>query len=236
MGITLLNLGGKFDVANDFDDRMKNSRIRFKGNPNGLPVVGFLNDNSQGGKMTKTRLDDFIKALRDPVADGRNLDTQLNLPTSILKRIGYEFLRTSDEMKECAEKQKMIDIQVAGAGTSEGASQVRTTFLDYDSMSDMELNELDAELNEFTDDELEQMLEEVNIGQAKDDYDSMSDSAPTSIAGRSYDSSSDVTEESYNSSSDAAQESYNSSSDMADEYDSVSEVSASYDSESDEDN
>jgi len=236
MGITLLNLGGKFDVANDFDDRMKNSRIRFKGNPNGLPVVGFLNDNSQGGKMTKKRLDDFIKALRDPVADGNNLDIQLNLPTSILKRIGNEFLRTSDEMVECAEKQKMIDIQVAGTSTPDGASQVRTTFLDYDSMSDMELNELDAELNEFTDDELEQMLEEVNIGQAKDDYDSMSDSAPTSIAGRSYDSSSDVTEESYNSSSDAAQESYNSSSDMGDEYDSISEVSASYDSESDEDN
>ena len=100
----------------------------------------------------------------------------------------------------------------------------------------MELNELDAELNEFTDDELELMLEEVNIGQAKDDYDSMSDSAPTSIAGRSYDSSSDVTEVSYNSSSDAAHESYNSSSDMGDEYDSISEVSASYDSESDEDN
>ena len=235
MGITLLNLGGKFDVANDFE-KMQNSLIKYKNNPRGIPVVGFLNDNSQGGKMTKKRLDDFIKALRDPVADGNNLPKQLNLPTSILKRIGNEFLRTSDEMVECAEKQKMIDIQVAGAGTSEGASQVRTTFLDYDSMSDMELNELDAELNEFTDDELEQMLEEVNIGQAKDDYDSMSDSAPTSIAGRSYDSSSDVTEESYNSSSDAAQESYNSSSDMGDEYDSISEVSASYDSESDEDN
>ena len=237
MGITLLNLGGKFDVSNEFGKKF-NTVIRFKGNPNGLPVAGFLNRNSDegGGKMTKTRLDNFIKALRDPVADGKNLDIQLNLPTSILKRIGNEFLRTSDEMVECAEKQKMIDIQVAGAGTSEGASQVRTTFLDYDSMSDMELNELDAELNEFTDDELEHMMEEVNVGQGKDDYDSMSDSAPTSIAGRSYDSSSDFTEESYNSSSDAAQDSYNSSSDMGDEYDSISEVSASYDSESDEDN
>ena len=238
MGITLLNLGGKFDVANDFDDKMQGKNIKFKSprTDNGIPVVGFLNDKSQGGKMTKTRLDNFIKALRDPVADGNNLPKQLNLPTSILKRIGNEFLRTSDEMVECAEKQKMIDIQVAGTASTESASQVRTTFLDYDSMSDMELNELDAELNEFTDDELEQMLEEVNIGQAKDDYDSASDSAPTSIAGRSYDSSSDVTEVSYNSSSDAAQESYNSSSDMGDEYDSISEVSASYDSESDEDN
>ena len=243
MGITLLNLGGKFDVSDDFG-RMKNSRIKFKGNPNGLPVVGFLNgknekvlnDNTKKGDMTKKRLDDFIKALRNAGNDKNNLPKQLNLPTSILKRIGYEFLRTSDEMKECAEKQKMIDIQVAGAGTSQGASQVRTTFLDYDSMSDMELNELDAELDEFTDDELEHMMEEVNVGQGKDDYDSMSDSAPTSIAGRSYDSSSDFTEESYNSSSDAGQNSYNSSSDMADEYDSVSEVSASYDSESDEDN
>lgn len=243
MGITLLNLGGKFDVSDDFG-RMKNSVIKFKGNPQGLPVVGFLNgknekdlnDNTEAGKMTKSRLDKFIKALRDPVADGNNLPKQLNLPTSILKRIGNEFLRTYDEMVECARQQKMIDIQVAGTGTPGGASQVRTTFLDYDSMSDMELNELDAELNEFTDDELEHMLEEVNIGQAKDDYDSASDSAPTSIAGRSYDSSSDVTEVSYNSSSDAAQESYNSSSDMGDEYDSISEVSASYDSESDEDN
>eukprot|EP00944_MAST-04C_sp_MAST-4C-sp1_P003595 g3595.t1 len=186
--------------------------------------------------MTKSRLDKFIKALRDPKADGNDLPKQLNLPTSILKRIGNEFLRTYDEMVECAKQQKMIDIQVASAGTSQGASQVRTTFLDYDSMSDMELNELGAELDEFTDDELEHMLEEVNVGQGKDDYDSMSDSAPTSIAGRSYDSSSDVTEESYNSSSDAAHESYNSSSDMADEYDSISEVSASYNSESDEDN
>tara|TARA_B100001059_G_scaffold81781_1_gene79826 strand:+ start:5078 stop:7573 length:2496 start_codon:yes stop_codon:yes gene_type:complete len=243
MGITLLNLGGKFDVSDEFG-RMKNSVIKFKGSPNGLPVVGFLNgknekvlnDNTKAGKMTKSRLDKFIKALRDPVADPNNLPKQLNLPTSILKRIGNEFLRTYDEMVECAKQQKMIDIQVAGTASTESASQVRTTFLDYDSMSDMELNELDAELNEFTDDELEQMLEEVNIGQAKDDYDSASDSAPTSIAGRSYDSSSDVTEVSYNSSSDAAQESYNSSSDMGDEYDSISEVSASYDSESDEDN
>lgn len=243
MGITLLNLGGKFDVSDDFG-RMKNSVIKFKGNPNGLPVVGFLNgknekdlnDNTKAGKMTKSRLDKFIKALRDPAADPNNLPKQLNLPTSILKRIGNEFLRTYDEMVECAKQQKMIDIQVAGTTSTEGASQVRTTFLDYDSMSDMELNELDAELNEFTDDELEHMLEEVNIGQAKDEYDSASDSAPTSIAGRSYDSSSDITEVSYNSSSDAAQESYNSSSDMGDEYDSISEVSASYDSESDEDN
>lgn len=243
MGITLLNLGGKFDVSDDFGI-MKDSVIKFKGSPNGLPVVGFLNgknekelnDNTKAGKMTKSRLDNFIKALRDPVADGNDLPTQLNLPTSILKRIGNEFLRTYDEMLECARQQKMIDIQVAGTASTGSASQVRTTFLDYDSMSDMELNELDAELNEFTDDDLEQMLEEVNVGQAKDDYDSASDSAPTSIAGRSYDSSSDVTEVSYNSSSDAAQESYNSSSDMADEYDSISEVSASYDSESDEDN
>lgn len=240
MGITLLNLGGKFDVSDDFG-LMENSVIKFKGNPQGLPVVGFLNgkneellnENTKNGKMTKARLDKFIKALRDPVADGNNLPKQLNLPTSILKRIGNEFLRTYDEMVECAEQQKMIDIQVA---STDGASQVRTTFLDYDSMSDMELNELGAELDEFTDDELEHMLEEVNVGQGKDDYDSMSDSAPTSIAGRSYDSSSDLTEESYNSSSDAAHESYNSSSDMADEYDSISEVSASYNSESDEDN
>ena len=57
------------------------------------------------------------------------------------------------------------------------------------------MNEL-KELDEFTDDELEHMLEEVN-GQGKDTT-TLSDSAPTSIAGRSYDSSSDVTEESYN--------------------------------------
>ena len=61
---------------------------------------------------------------------------QLNLPTSILKRIGNEFLRTFDEMVECARQQKMIDIQVAGTASTDGASQVRTTFLDYDSMSD----------------------------------------------------------------------------------------------------
>jgi len=46
MGITLLNLGGKFDVSDDFG-RMKNSVIKFKGNPNGLPVVGFLNGKNE---------------------------------------------------------------------------------------------------------------------------------------------------------------------------------------------
>ena len=236
MGITLLNLGGKFDVSDDFG-RMKNSVIKFKGSPNGLPVVGFLNGKNEkvlnpatdNGAMTKSRLDKFIKALRDPVADKNNLPKQLNLPTSILKRIGNEFLRTYDEMVECAKQQKMIDIQVAGTASTESASQVRTTFLDYDSMSDMELNELDAELDEFTDDELEHMLEEVNDSMSS--YNSSSD-----VTEESYNSSSDVTEESYNSSSDAAQESYNSSSDMADAYDSISEVSTSYDSESDEDN
>lgn len=90
----------------------------------------------------------------------------------------------------------------------------RKTFLDYDSFSDMELDDLNDEMESYTDVELDELLEEINVGMAKDDYDSMSDSAPTSISGHSYDSESDVGNVSYNSSSDVANDSYDSSSDM----------------------
>lgn len=232
MGVVLLELGGKFDVANDFE--ISNKRINYEDGPSGgMSVQGFFNTpiekslakavwgyDMKNGQMTKEYMDNFVKALRNPTD---SLANQFNLPKEILQRIGDEFFKTYEEM----------EIRTAVTITNE---QPRKTFLDYDSMSDAELEDLSQEIENYTDDELELMLNEINVGQAKDDYDSMSDSAPTSIAEHSYNSSSDASELSYNSSSDVTEESYNSSSDMADAYDSISELSASYDSDSDEDN
>ena len=231
MGIILLNLGGKFDIADDFKIQPTQSITFGQNNQYTLSVVGFFNtpiekdltgwDDISNGKMNNTIMTAFVEALRNPTD---NLSQQFNLPKDIIKQIGEEFFMTPEEMVKRAEWMRKPDPE-----------PVRTTFLDYDSMSDAELEDLSNEM-EFTDDELDRMLEEINVGQAKDDYDSMSDSAPTSIGQHSYDSSSDATELSYNSSSDITEESYNSSSDMSEAYDSISELSASYDSESDEDN
>ncbi len=229
MGVILLNLGGKFDIADDFKIQPAQT-ITF--GQYTLPVVGFFNtpiekdltgwNDIPNGIMNNAIMTAFVAALRDPTDD---LTRQFNLPRDIIKQIGDDFFKTPQEMVERAQAMRPAAVP----------EPVRTTFLDYDSMSDAELEELSNEM-EFTDDELDRMLEEINVGQAKDDYDSMSDSAPTSIGQHSYDSSSDLTEVSYNSSSDMTEESYNSSSDMSEAYDSISELSASYDSESDEDN
>jgi len=229
MGVILLNLGGKFDIADDFKIQPAQS-ITF--GQYTLPVVGFFNtpiekdltgwNDIPNGKMNNAIMTAFVEALRNPTDD---LANQFNLPKEILQRIGNEFFKTPEEMLARAQAMRPAAVP----------EPVRTTFLDYDSMSDAELEDLSNEM-EFTDDELDRMLEEINVGQAKDDYDSMSDSAPTSIGQHSYDSSSDATELSYNSSSDITEESYNSSSDMSEAYDSISELSASYDSDSDEDN
>ena len=229
MGVILLNLGGKFDIADDFKIQPAQS-ITF--GQYTLPVVGFFNtpiekdltgwNDMPDGKMNNAIMTAFVEALRNPTDD---LARQFNLPRDIIKQIGDEFFKTPQEMLERAQAMRPAAVP----------EPVRTTFLDYDSMSDAELEDLSNEM-EFTDDELDRMLEEINVGQAKDDYDSMSDSAPTSIGQHSYDSSSDATELSYNSSSDITEESYNSSSDMSEAYDSISELSASYDSDSDEDN
>ena len=113
----------------------------------------------------------------------------------------------------------------------------RSSYLDYDSFSDTELNELEAELDMYTDDEFDRMMEGAVTGMGKDDlsYDSMSDSSLPSSNAISYNSSSDAAY-SYDSSSDTGLSglaaSYNSESEQSYQN---SEHDASYDSESDED-
>jgi serine/threonine protein kinase len=132
----------------------------------------------------------------------------------------------------------------------------RTSFLDlnYDSYSDAELDEFEASLEPYDEEELDKLMEGALTGMAKEAYDSSSDTG-LSGAALSYDSSSDTglsgAALSYDSSSDAglsgAALSYDSSSDggisgAARSYNSESEQSfhgsehgASYDSDSDED-
>ena len=110
--------------------------------------------------------------------------------------------------------------------------------LDYDSFSDAELDEFEASLEPYDDEELEKLMDGALTGMAKDSYDSSSDSSrPSSV---SYNSSSDTglseTALSYDSSSDGgysgAAHSYNSESEQSFH---DSEHGASYDSDSDED-
>ena len=136
---------------------------------------------------------------------------------------------------------KIIPDDVAG---SLQVKATRVNFLDYDSFSDIELDELAAEL---------EPLDELDVDQLLDGYDSVSD---VSIAGNTYDSESEQSigyasaynsesEQSlgyasaYNSESEqslAYGADYNSESEFSDgygAYNSESEHSTSYDSESD---
>lgn len=136
---------------------------------------------------------------------------------------------------------KIIPSEVAGSLTVPPA---RVNFLDYDSFSDIELDELAAEL---------EPLDELDVDQLLDGYDSVSD---VSIAGNTYDSESEQSigyASSYNSESEqsfgyasaynseseqslAYGADYNSESEFSDgygAYNSESEHSTSYDSESD---
>ena len=109
--------------------------------------------------------------------------------------------------------------------------------LDYDSFSDAELDEFEASLEPYDEEELDKLMEGALTGMAKEAYDSSSDSSrPSSV---SYNSSSDTglseTALSYDSSSDGgsgAALSYNSESEQSFHN---SEHGASYDSDSDED-
>ena len=107
--------------------------------------------------------------------------------------------------------------------------------LNYDSFSDAELDEFEASLEPYDEEELDKLMEGAITGMAKEAYDSSSDSAKS----LSYDSSSDTvlseTAVSYDSSSDSgsgAAVSYNSESEQSFHN---SEHGASYDSDSDED-
>ena len=136
---------------------------------------------------------------------------------------------------------KIIPDDVAGSLQVKAA---RVNFLDYDSFSDIELDELAAEL---------EPLDELDVDQLLDGYDSVSD---VSIAGNTYDSESEQSigyASSYNSESEqslgyastynseseqslAYGADYNSESEFSDgfgAYNSESEHSTSYDSESD---
>jgi len=118
------------------------------------------------------------------------------------------------------------------------ASVPRSTFLDlnYDSYSDAELDEFEAALEPYDEEELDKLMEGALTGMAKEAYDSSSDGSNAI----SYDSSSDTglsgTALSYDSSSDGgvsgAAHSYNSESEQSFH---GSEHGASYDSDSDED-
>ena len=115
---------------------------------------------------------------------------------------------------------------------------IRTSFmdLDYDSYSDAELDEFEAALEPYDEEELDKLMEGALTGMAKEAYDSSSDGSNAI----SYDSSSDTglsgTALSYDSSSDGgvsgAAHSYNSESEQSFH---GSEHGASYDSDSDED-
>jgi len=130
------------------------------------------------------------------------------------------------------------------SATSQSTTVNRSSFLDYDSFSDIELDELAAEL---------EPLDELDVDQLLDGYDSVSD---ISIAGNTYDSESEQSigyASSYNSESEqslgyasaynseseqslAYGADYNSESEFSDgfgAYNSESEHSTSYDSESD---
>jgi hypothetical protein len=117
----------------------------------------------------------------------------------------------------------------------------RTSFmdLDYDSYSDAELDEFEAALEPYDEEELDKLMEGALTGMAKEAYDSASDTG-LSGAALSYDSSSDTglsgAALSYDSSSDGgisgAAHSYNSESEQSFH---GSEHGASYDSDSDED-
>ena len=137
---------------------------------------------------------------------------------------------------ETKQVMKIFDI-FKGDGVSVIKAPVRSSYLDYDSFSDAELNELEAELDMYTDDEFDRMMEGAVTGMGKDDlsYDSMSDSSLPSSNAISYNSSSDAAY-SYDSSSDGGLSglaaSYNSESEQSYQN---SEHDASYDSESDED-
>ena len=114
----------------------------------------------------------------------------------------------------------------------------RTSFmdLDYDSYSDAELDEFEAALEPYDEEELDKLMEGALTGMAKEAYDSSSDGSNAI----SYDSSSDTglsgAALSYDSSSDGggsgAAHSYNSESEQSFH---GSEHGASYDSDSDED-
>ena len=106
--------------------------------------------------------------------------------------------------------------------------QEKQSFFDYDSFSDGELNDLDAQMEAMDDDELERLIsDEINVS-----YDSASDTGNSHA--HSYDSSSDT------GNSNAAY-SYDSSSDTGNSnlaYNSGSEHSTNdnaYNSDSDED-
>jgi serine/threonine protein kinase len=132
---------------------------------------------------------------------------------------------------------KIFDMFASSGAVSVIRAPVRNSYLDYDSFSDTELNELEAELDMYTDDEFDRMMEGAVTGMGKDDlsYDSMSDSSLPSSNAISYNSSSDAAY-SYDSSSDTGLSglaaSYNSESEQSYQN---SEHDASYDSESDED-
>lgn len=132
---------------------------------------------------------------------------------------------------------KMFDMFESSGAVSVIKAPNRNSYLDYDSFSDAELNELEAELDMYTDDEFDRMMEGAVTGMGKDDlsYDSMSDSSLPSSNAISYNSSSDAAY-SYDSSSDGGLSglaaSYNSESEQSYQN---SEHDASYDSESDED-
>lgn len=114
----------------------------------------------------------------------------------------------------------------------------RTSFmdLDYDSYSDAELDEFEAALEPYDEEELDKLMDGALTGMAKEAYDSSSDGSNAI----SYDSSSDTglsgAALSYDSSSDGggsgAAHSYNSESEQSFH---GSEHGASYDSDSDED-
>ena len=115
---------------------------------------------------------------------------------------------------------------------------IRTSFMDleYDSYSDAELDEFEAALEPYDEEELDKLMEGALTGMAKEAYDSSSDGSNAI----SYDSSSDTglsgAALSYDSSSDGggsgAAHSYNSESEQSFH---GSEHGASYDSDSDED-
>ena len=151
----------------------------------------------------------------------------------------------------------IIDINLSSNTSLPATSAVvlqRNTFLDYDSFSDVELDELERELESYEELEVDRMLEGAVTGMGKDDgYDSVSD---TSWGPNTYDSESEQSLSyasaynseseqslSYGSNYDSESEqslsyasAYNSESEQScTYYNSDSEHSASYDSESDVD-
>ena len=242
------------DRNNDFSDAKLTPSHLLPGyrtnptRPQNLDYAGLIVDFDRIGRGDKEMTEKFIEGHKklDIVegriknktfwrANGRQILTKQQsnfVKVDPIESIGQELygLETKQVMK-------IFEIFKRSGAVSVIRAPVRSSYLDYDSFSDAELNELEAELDMYTDDEFDRMMEAAVTGMGKDDlsYDSMSDSSLPSSNAISYNSSSDAAY-SYDSSSDGglsgAAASYNSESEQSYQN---SEHDASYDSESDED-